>query len=344
MSVNTPATAPWRDPGLSDDARLDALLATMTVREKVAQLFGVWVGVSPDDGEVAPHQHDFATLPVPWDQLIADGIGQLTRPFGTAPVDPVAGAASVAKAQRAILAAGRLGIPALVHEECLTGLAAWTAAVYPNPLCWGASFDPDLVERMGAQIGATMRRMGIHQGLAPVLDVTRDLRWGRVEETIGEDPLLVGTIAGAYVRGVQSAGVVATLKHFTGYSASRGGRNLAPVAAWAAGDRRRPPPAVRDGPAGRRGLGDEQLRRHRRRPRRRRRRAPDRPAAGHLRLHRHGRRRLLLRRLPADPAPRGGLAGRGRAPRAARRHRRRTAHRALLRRGTAGRTGRGRDR
>ncbi|GGJ70136.1 glycoside hydrolase family 3 N-terminal domain-containing protein [Streptomyces brasiliensis] len=231
MSLNTPAAAPWRDPGLSDDARLDALMATMTVREKVAQLFGVWVGVSPDDGEVAPHQHDFATLPVPWDEMIGDGIGQLTRPFGTAPVDPVAGATSVAKAQRAILAAGRLGIPALVHEECLTGLAAWTAAVYPNPLCWGASFDPDLVERMGAQIGATMRRMGIHLGLAPVLDVARDLRWGRVEETIGEDPLLVGTIGSAYVRGLQSAGVVATLKHFTGYSASRGGRNLAPVPA-----------------------------------------------------------------------------------------------------------------
>jgi beta-xylosidase len=231
MSMNTPAAAPWRDSGLPDEVRLDTLLAAMTIREKVAQLYGVWVGVSRDDGEVAPHQHEFATLSVPWDEIIGDGMGQLTRPFGTAPVAPVAGAASVAKAQRAILAAGRLGIPALVHEECLTGLAAWTAAVYPNPLCWGASFDPGLVERMGAQIGATMRRLGIHQGLAPVLDVARDLRWGRVEETIGEDPLLVGMIGSAYVRGLQSAGVVATLKHFTGYSASRGGRNLAPVSA-----------------------------------------------------------------------------------------------------------------
>ena len=74
-----------------------------------------------------------------------------------------------------------------------------------------------------------MRSLGIHQGLAPVLDVVRDLRWGRVEETIGEDPLLVGTIGAAYVRGLESAGVVATLKHFVGYSASRAGRNLAPV-------------------------------------------------------------------------------------------------------------------
>ena len=101
--------------------------------------------------------------------------------------------------------------------------------MYPSPLCWGATFDPDLIERMAAQIGATMRRLGVHQGLAPVLDVLRDLRWGRAEETIGEDPYLVGVIGSGYVRGLESAGVVATLKHFAGYSASRGGRNLAPV-------------------------------------------------------------------------------------------------------------------
>ena len=135
----------------------------------------------------------------------------------------------MARSQRQIMAAGRHGIPAMVHEECLTGLAAWQAPVYPSPLCWGATFDPDLIERMAAQIGATMRRLGVHQGLAPVLDVLRDLRWGRAEETIGEDPYLVGMIGSGYVRGLESAGVVATLKHFAGYSASRGGRNLAPV-------------------------------------------------------------------------------------------------------------------
>ena len=201
----------------------------MTLREKVAQLSGVWVGVTATGADVAPQQHELAALPAPWEDLVAAGIGQLTRPFGSAPVDPVAGAQALAETQRTIMAANRWGIPALVHEECLTGLAAWRASVYPSPLCWGASFDPVLVEQMGAQIGATMRRLGIHQGLAPVLDVTRDLRWGRVEETIGEDPFLVGTIGSAYVAGVQSAGVVATLKHFVGYSASKGGRNLAPV-------------------------------------------------------------------------------------------------------------------
>ena len=127
----------------------------------------------------------------------------------------------------------RLGIPALVHEECLTGLAAWKAATFPTPLAWGASFDPELVEQVGAAIGASMRQLGVHQGLAPVLDVIRDPRWGRVDECIGEDPYLVGTVGTAYVRGLQSAGVDATLKHFLGYSASQAGRNHAPVHAGA---------------------------------------------------------------------------------------------------------------
>jgi len=219
----------WRDPAAPADMRVSDLMARMTLREKVAQLYGVWVGIDSAGGDVAPHQHELAAVPVEWDVLIRDGMGQLTRPFGTRPVEPVDGARAVARSQRQIMAAGRFGIPAVVHEEILTGLAAWRATIYPSPLCWGASFDPALVERMGAQIGRTMRRLGVHQGLAPVLDVTRDLRWGRVEETIGEDPYLVGTIGSAYVRGVESTGVVATLKHFVGYSASRAGRNHAPV-------------------------------------------------------------------------------------------------------------------
>ena len=223
------STGTWRDPSATPDARVSDLLAQMTTEEKVAQLYGVWVGVNAASGEVAPRQQDLATPAVSWDELIQDGLGQLTRVYGTRPVTPAEGARALARTQRQIVAAGRHGIPALVHEECLTGLAAWQAAVYPSPLCWGATFDPDLIERMGAQIGATMRQLGIHQGLAPVLDVVRDARWGRSEEAIGEDPYLVGSIGSAYVRGLESAGVVATLKHFAGYSASRGGRNMAPV-------------------------------------------------------------------------------------------------------------------
>ncbi|WP_370096584.1 beta-glucosidase [Streptacidiphilus sp. MAP12-20] len=219
----------WRDASLDPGTRADALIAAMTLREKTAQLVGVWVGASDEGGEVAPHQHEMEEPP-DLDELLPHGLGQLTRPFGTVPVDAAVGALSLARSQQRIAAANRFGIPALAHEECLAGFAAWGATAYPVPLSWGAAFNPELVRAMAAAIGADMRAVGIHQGLAPVLDVVRDARWGRVEETIGEDPYLVGTIATAYVQGLESAGIVATLKHFAGYSASRAGRNLAPVA------------------------------------------------------------------------------------------------------------------
>ncbi|WSS24229.1 glycoside hydrolase family 3 C-terminal domain-containing protein [Streptomyces sp. NBC_01190] len=200
----------------------------MTLREKVAQLFGVWVGASAEGGEVAPYQHEMEER-TELEPLLPHGLGQLTRPFGTAPVDPALGALSLLRTQRRIAAANRFGIPALAHEECLAGFATWGATAYPVPLSWGATFNPGLIREMAERIGRDLRSVGVHQGLAPVLDVVRDARWGRVEETIGEDPYLVGTVGTAYVQGLESAGVVATLKHFAGYSASRAGRNLAPV-------------------------------------------------------------------------------------------------------------------
>ncbi|MGC4850985.1 glycoside hydrolase family 3 N-terminal domain-containing protein [Micromonospora sp. DT15] len=229
QSLGDGGAAPWRDQRLSPTERADALLPKMSLEEKIAQLVGVWVGADASGEGVAPHQSDMISELPPWSTVIQYGLGQLTRPFGTAPVDPVLGARSLAASQAQIVAASRFGIPAQVHEECLTGFAAWRATVYPTPLSWGASFDPELVEAMAGRIGRSMRAAGVHQGLAPVLDVTRDYRWGRTEETIGEDPYLVGTTGAAYVRGLERAGVVATLKHFAGYSASRGGRNLAPV-------------------------------------------------------------------------------------------------------------------
>ncbi|CAM5226538.1 Glycosyl hydrolase OS=Streptomyces tendae OX=1932 GN=F3L20_20370 PE=3 SV=1 [Streptomyces tendae] len=224
---NTTGVSRWNDTTVSVTARVDALIDAMTLQEKTAQLYGVWVGASDKGGEVAPHQHDMEE-PVDLDALLPTGLGQLTRPFGTVPVDPALGALSLARTQTRIAATNRFGIPALAHDECLAGFAAWGATAYPVPLSWGAAFDPDTVRRMAAAIGRDMRSVGVHQGLAPVLDVVRDARWGRVEETIGEDPYLVGTIGTAYVQGLESAGIVATLKHFVGYSASRAGRNLAP--------------------------------------------------------------------------------------------------------------------
>ncbi|MDN3244956.1 MULTISPECIES: glycoside hydrolase family 3 N-terminal domain-containing protein [unclassified Streptomyces] len=224
----TPEIPLWNDPAHSVSARVSALIEAMTLQEKIAQLYGVWVGASDEGGDVAPHQHDMEEA-VDLDALLPTGLGQLTRPFGTAPVDPALGALSLLRTQARIASANRFGIPALAHEECLAGFATWGATAYPVPLSWGATFDPGLVHRMAAAIGRDMRSVGVHQGLAPVLDVVRDARWGRVEETIGEDPYLVGTIGTAYVRGLEEAGIVATLKHFVGYSASRAGRNLAPA-------------------------------------------------------------------------------------------------------------------
>jgi len=202
------------------------LLVQMSLEEKVAQLVGFWV----DEGgaAVAPMQDAMAPS-TSLEDFTRHGLGHFTRVFGTYPVEPVARARWLRDAQRRLVASTRLGIGAIVHEECLTGLAAWRAATFPAPLAWGAAFDPELVEDMGAAIGESMHSLGIHQGLAPVLDVIRDARWGRVEECIGEDPYLVGTVGTSYVRGLQSAAVHATLKHFVGYSASRAGRNLAPV-------------------------------------------------------------------------------------------------------------------
>jgi beta-xylosidase len=229
MAAKLDVREPWRDPSLPVDVRVTDLLGRMTLTEKIAQLSGLWIGLGTEDSDgVAPMQGEFAES-APLAELIKEGVGQLTRVLGTVPVTPAEGAAALARLQRRITAASRFGIPALAHEECLTGFAAWGATTFPAPPAWGASFDPDAVRKMAASIGEGMHAVGVHQGLAPVLDVTMDARWGRVEESIGADPYLVGMIGTAYVQGLQSAGIIATLKHFAGYSASRAARNMAPV-------------------------------------------------------------------------------------------------------------------
>src|SRR4051794_20012208 len=210
----------------------------MTLEEKVAQLGSRWAGndMQPDDIDpdteinVAPMQDVFtASGTVPLDEAGRHGLGHLTRVYGSVPVTVAEGAAELIRQHHVVLDDARLRIPALVHEECLTGFTSYGATVYPAAIAWGATFDPELIERMAAAIGRDMAALGVHQGLSPVLDVVRDYRWGRVEEAIGEDPYLVAMLGSAYVRGLQNAGVIATLKHFAGYSASRGARNHGPV-------------------------------------------------------------------------------------------------------------------
>ncbi|MGW3344368.1 glycoside hydrolase family 3 N-terminal domain-containing protein [Nonomuraea rubra] len=226
-SVNAQGLAPWQDAARTTEERVESLLAELTLEEKVAQLGAVWIQ-SDEPGNVAPLQDRFVVAGALAERL-RYGLGHLTRVYGTAPLTPAEGAARLRSMQEQVMAANRHGIPAIAHEECLTGFATYGATAYPTPLAWAATFDPGLIERMAAAIGADLRAAGVHQGLSPVLDVVRDYRWGRVEETLGEDPYLVGQLGAAYVRGLESAGIIATLKHFAGYAASRAGRNQAPV-------------------------------------------------------------------------------------------------------------------
>jgi len=223
----------WQDPAVPTADRVELLLEQMTLEEKVAQLGSRWIGGElPDDNDhaVAPMQDVFtAGRALSLEEASRHGLGHLTRVYGSEPVTAADGAAELVRQQRVVLDGSRLRIPALVHEECLTGFTSFGATVYPAAVAWGATFAPDLVERMAAAIGRDMAAVGVHQGLSPVLDVVRDYRWGRVEETMGEDPYLVSVLGAAYVRGLQSAGVIATLKHFAGYSAARAGRNHGPV-------------------------------------------------------------------------------------------------------------------
>ena len=218
----------WQDPDRDASTRLEALIAEMSLAEKVAQLGSVWLGFDAVTGEVAPMQNVFSRNAA-WPEVIADGIGHLTRVFGTRPVTAAEGVRRLRELQETLVSSTRLGIPAIVHEECLTGFTTFRATVYPTALAWAATFDPELVHEMASAIGRDMAAVGVHQGLSPVLDVVRDYRWGRVEETMGEDPYLVSQLGTAYVRGLEDHGIIATLKHFAGYSASKAARNHAPV-------------------------------------------------------------------------------------------------------------------
>ncbi|MFI6277305.1 beta-glucosidase [Streptomyces sp. NPDC050988] len=219
---------PWTDPALPVAERVEALLSRLTLPEKVAQLSSTWEDIEADGPEVAPGSNHFGRVG-DLDETARHGLGQLTRPYGTLPRPALEHARLLARHQRQVVAQSRFGIPAMAHDECLTGFTAYGATIYPTSLAMAATFDPALIRRVGEAIGSDMAEAGVHQGLSPVVDVIRDYRWGRCEETYGEDPYLVGEMGEAYVTGLQSAGVYATLKHFAGYSASMGGRNHAPV-------------------------------------------------------------------------------------------------------------------
>lgn len=211
----------------TDLARVDALLAGMSLSQKLAQLVGAWIGIDSTTGAVAPAQNENMPTSPDWETLASTGLGHITRLYGTRPLDPTEGRTALRRMQADLRA--QSGIGAIAHEECLTGVATWKATTFPSPPAYGATWDPELIEQVADAIAASMQALEVHQGLAPLLDVVTDARWGRVEECFGEDPYLVGTLGAAFVRGLEQRGIVATLKHFLGYPASQGGRNLGPV-------------------------------------------------------------------------------------------------------------------
>jgi beta-glucosidase len=165
--------------------------------------------------------------------LCADGLGQVTRVCGASSLGLDQAAAFAQGIQEHLRQHTRLGIPAIIHEEICSGLMAREATVFPQAIGVASTWMPALAHDLADAIRSVMVRTGARQGLSPVLDVCRDPRWGRAEETFGEDPYLVARMGVAFVRGLQGtdlrAGVVATAKHFVGYAMSEGGMNWAPA-------------------------------------------------------------------------------------------------------------------
>ena len=218
------ADLPYRDPRLSVDERVDDLFARMRPEEKIAQLGCLWITSLVSGERFDP---DAAA------ETLRHGIGQVTRIGASTGLRPVAIANLTNEIQRVAVERTRLGIPVVVHEESTGGFCARDATVFPQAIGLASTWDPSLVEEVAGVIRLQMLAVGARQSLAPVLDVARDPRWGRVEETYGEDPVLAGALGVAYVRGLQSddlrGGVVATGKHFLAYGLPEGGMNHAPV-------------------------------------------------------------------------------------------------------------------
>jgi len=208
----------------SIEQRVNKLLSQMTLDEKLAQIGSYWMFDLQTDGALD------------WEKTahkLKHGIGQITRVAGASTLDPVSAAKASNSLQKFLMEKTRLGIPAIIHEECCLGAMMVGGTMYPQMLGLASTFQPELAEAMTTAIRKQLLAIGARQGLAPVLDVARDPRWGRVEETFGEDPTLVSHFGMAYIKGLQTDnlanGVIATGKHFIGHSLSQGGLNCAPV-------------------------------------------------------------------------------------------------------------------
>ncbi|WP_435180558.1 glycoside hydrolase family 3 N-terminal domain-containing protein [Halorussus sp. AFM4] len=206
----------------SVERRVDELLEEMTLEEKAAQLGSVNAEKLLDDGSLdreAVEEH------------LSDGIGHLTRIGGEGSLPPREAAARTNELQEYLREETRLGVPAIPHEECLSGYMGPQGTTFPQTMGLASTWSPELVAEVTATIREQLEAIGTAHALSPVLDVARDLRWGRVEETFGEDPYLVAALACSYVDGLQGDGdgIAATLKHFAGHGAGEGGKNRSSV-------------------------------------------------------------------------------------------------------------------
>ena len=210
----------YKRSDLPAEIRARDLLTKMTLEEKMMQLGSVWgYELLDQEGRFSEERAN---------ELLRHGIGQITRPGGATNLEPAEVVKFVNQIQRYLVERTRLGVPAMIHEECLAGYMGLGATNFPQPIAMASTWDPDLVRRVACAIGSDMKKVGAHQGLAPVVDVVRDPRWGRTEESFGESPYLVARMGVAYIEGIQENGVVATTKHFVAYGASEGGKNWAP--------------------------------------------------------------------------------------------------------------------
>ena len=241
-----PADAPYRDSSLSVDERVEDLLARMTLEEKVAQMIGIWQNKAEIQDPAGNFDPDLASQNYP------HGLGQISRPYDRQGVEPGTTAAGanagasnrdgretveyVNAAQRWAIEETRLGIPLLFHEESLHGYVAPNATSFPQSIALASTWDRELLTDIFGVASYEMRLRGVHTTLAPVVDVARDPRWGRIEETYGEDPYLVSEMGLAVVRGYQGEDlpladnrVFVTLKHMTGHGQPENGINIGPA-------------------------------------------------------------------------------------------------------------------
>ncbi|MGB6668225.1 MAG: glycoside hydrolase family 3 N-terminal domain-containing protein, partial [Candidatus Acidiferrum sp.] len=226
---------PYRNPKLPIEQRIADLLSRMTLEEKIAQLEGVWENPqfmkTPESRFV---DDKGAFLPERAAILLKDGIGEMSRP-GEVAAGPQEMAEFTNTMQKWVKENTRLGIPVLFHEECLHGHVAPGSTSFPSAIGLASTWDPGLIHDVFTAVAAEVRAQGAQECLAPVLDIARDPRWGRTEETYGEDPYLVSRIGVAAIEGFQGAGpfidkshVLATAKHFAVHGQPEGGTNVGP--------------------------------------------------------------------------------------------------------------------